>query len=116
MKPRCKCGNGHVPSDDGCRYNCYRCCAGKGGILEESSEDARTISGTNDIYKTRGVPSMGSGNYGARGQRLSFRSFDGENTNGMSMNIGQLVLGYLAVGLTAYVVGYSLMKGKEKAN
>lgn len=66
------------------------------------------------ISKTRGVPSMGSTNYGPRGQRQSFLGFGGGNER--STNVGQLVLGYLAIGLTAFVVGYSLMKGKERAN
>jgi|TARA_R110000822_G_scaffold128530_1_gene264348 hypothetical protein len=69
------------------------------------------------VSKTRGVPSMGSAEFGPRGQRQAFRGFEGSQVpKGMTMNIGQLVMGYLAVGLTAFVVGYSVMKGKEIAN
>ena len=81
---------------------------------EIENEDERLSNNRGQyISKTRGVPSMGSDNYGPRGQRQSFRSFDGAKQG--SSNIGQLVLGYLAIGLTAFVVGYSLMKGKDKA-
>ncbi|MDA7669960.1 hypothetical protein N8587_01455 [Akkermansiaceae bacterium] len=86
---------------------CNDCC-GKAGY-------GNSVSATNlEISKTRGVPSQGSIDKGPRGQRMSFRSFDG--TKQGSSNVGQMVLGYLAIGLTAFVVGYSLMKGKEKAN
>ena len=112
----CKCPNNattwqcqNVPGGTG------NCCKTQGGGDPNSQmckDSERTIS--SGISKTRGVPSMGSGNYGARGQRLSFRSFDG--TEQGTRNVGQMVLGYLAVGLTAFVVGYSLMKGKERAN
>jgi hypothetical protein len=84
---------------------CTDCC-GKAGFGK--------INDVADIRKTRGVPSEGSNNRGPRGQELSFRSFDG--TKEGTRNVGQMVLGYLAVGLTAFVVGYSLMKGKERAN
>jgi hypothetical protein len=85
---------------------CTDCC-GKAGY-------GRITKATEDIRKTRGVPSDGSNNRGPRGQELSFRSFDG--TNQGSRNVGQMVFGYLAVGLTAFIVGYSIMKGKKKAN
>ena len=90
-------------------------------ILEALSDEpsigkagyGRITKATEDIRKTRGVPSDGSNNRGPRGQELSFRSFDG--TNQGSRNVGQMVFGYLAVGLTAFIVGYSIMKGKKKA-
>ena len=89
---------------------CTDCC-GKAGYGKIRDRDVT------DIRKTRGVSLEGSkykGNRGPRGQELSFRSFDG--TEQGTRNVGQMVLGYLAVGLTAFVVGYSLMKGKERAN
>ena len=150
------------------------------------------------ISKTRGVPSMGSTNYGPRGQRQAFRSdtdptddmyFSGTNwqqagrnretmwqeggvfsnaagggrvlptgiertkrsggwsdaifpngrtapynqgllpplprgysrfagdSNGTmkTMSVSKLVMGYLAIGLTAFVIGYSIKKGKDLA-
>ncbi len=85
---------------------CTDCC-GKAGY-------GKITKATEDIRKTRGVPSGGSNNRGPRGQELSFRSFDG--TKQGSRNVGQMVFGYLAVGLTAFIVGYSIMKGKKKAN
>ena len=33
----------------------------------------------------------------------------------MTMNVSNLVMGYLAIGLTAFVIGYSIKKGKELA-
>jgi hypothetical protein len=85
---------------------CTDCC-GKAGY-------GKITKATEDIRKTRGVPSGGSNNRGPRGQELSFRSFDG--TKQGSRNVGQMVFGYLAVGLAAFIVGYSIMKGKKKAN
>lgn len=68
---------------------CTDCC-GKAGY-------GKITKATEDIRKTRGVPSGGSNNRGPRGQELSFRSFDG--TKQGSRNVGQMVFGYLAVGL-----------------
>ena len=95
-----------------CGPNCnYEC---QSGICVEVPRDDNRVS---NVSKTRGVPSMGSAEFGPRGQRQAFRGFEGSQVpKGMTMNIGQLVMGYLAVGLTAFVVGYSVMKGKEIAN
>jgi len=102
MAQVCKCNNGTTvtrgvspPADcsSSRTTGCEGCC--DGGVL---------VTGGG----TRGT------NRGPRGQELSFRSFDG--TKQGSRNIGQMVFGYLAVGLTAFIVGYSIMKGKKKAN
>ena len=55
-----------------CGPNCnYEC---DGGICKEVPRDDGFVS---NVSKTRGVPSMGSTNFGPRGQRQTFRSFDG---------------------------------------
>ena len=112
----CKCPNNNTTwqcqNVAGGTGNCCKTQGGGDANSEMCKDSERTIS--SGISKTRGVPSMGSNSRGPRGQRLAFRSFDG-NEKGSS-NVGQMVLGYLAIGLTAFVVGYSLMKGKEKAN
>lgn len=102
--------------------------------------DARVEGG--GISKTRGVPSQGSLRYGPRGQRQNFRSFTGtnwqqsgrnretmwqeggvfQNASGdsqdkrvMKMTVGKLVMGYLGIGLTAFVIGYAIRKGGTAA-
>ena len=124
----CKCPNNNTT------WQCQNvaggtgnCCKQQGGgdanseMCKQSGD--RTIS--SGISKTRGVPSQGSLRYGPRGQRQNFRSFGGGtysrfegDSNGTikTVSVGRLVMGYLAIGLTAFVVGYSLMKGKETAN
>jgi hypothetical protein len=55
-----------------CGPNCnYEC---QSGICVEVPRDDNRVS---NVSKTRGVPSMGSTNYGPRGQRQAFRSFQG---------------------------------------
>ena len=58
----------------GCNYECVD------GICEEVPRD--DDGGRVNFGKTRGVPSMGSTNYGPRGQRQSFRSYSGYQTMG----------------------------------
>ena len=41
---KCRCANGHVPPD-GCRYQCYKCCAGKGGVASKKNEDINEAKG-----------------------------------------------------------------------
>lgn len=64
----CRCGNGHKPAPyQKCdKSNCRNCCKGKGGVANDVG-----------MSKTRGVPSMGSTNYGPRGQRQTFRNVTG---------------------------------------
>jgi len=115
-----------------CGPNCnYEC---QNGICVE-------VPRTN-VSKTRGVPSQGSLRYGPRGQRQNFRSFTGtnwqqsgrnretmwqqggvfQNASGgsqnkevMKMSVGKLVMGYLGIGLTAFVIGYAIRKGGTAA-
>jgi len=92
----------------GCNYNCV-----DGNCVEEPRDNENIGL---DISKTRGVPSAGSTNYGPRGQRQAFSRFAGDDRGTMmTMSVTKLVMGYLAVGLTAFVVGYSIMKGKDLA-
>lgn len=65
--------------------------------------------------KTRGTQ-LGSTRRGPRGQRQSFRRFSGDNMGTINtMSIGKLVMGYLAVGLTFYVIGYGIAEGQKAA-
>ena len=135
-----------------CGPNCnYEC---QSGVCVAVPRDDNRVGGNPfgvaQISKTRGVPSMGSSNYGPRGQRQNFRSFSGTNwqqsgrnretmwqnggvfsnaaggvgysrfagdSNGTmkTMSVGRLVMGYLAIGLTAFVIGYAIKKGCETA-
>ena len=45
-----------------------------------------------------------------------FRRFSGdENGTMMTMSVGKLLMGYLAIGLSAFVVGYAIKKGCDTA-
>jgi len=119
-----------------CGPNCnYEC---EDGVCVSKPRDDNRVG----VSKTRGVPSKGSTNYGPRGQRQNFRSFTGTNwqqsgrnretmwQNGgvfnnasgelqekqvMKMSVGKLVMGYLGIGLTAFVIGYAIRKGGTAA-
>tara|TARA_R110001592_G_scaffold20489_9_gene83074 strand:- start:314 stop:661 length:348 start_codon:yes stop_codon:yes gene_type:complete len=68
-------GCGSCSSNDETAGDCICVDCVKGGMqCLPNNPDGRTIS------KTRGVPSMGSTNYGPRGQRQSFRSYSGDQT------------------------------------
>tara|TARA_R110001599_G_scaffold122244_4_gene294001 strand:+ start:250 stop:972 length:723 start_codon:yes stop_codon:yes gene_type:complete len=58
----------------GCNYTCSSSTPDLGTCVEEASN---VVVSNNDNYisKTRGVPSMGSQNYGPRGQRQTFKNF-----------------------------------------
>ena len=95
-KEKCKCGNGHIPPA-GCLHNCYKCCAGKGGIATNKSS-----SGSN-------------GNLN-RLRRGGFTNFDGDTSGSMStMSVGAYALSMLSVGVLFFVIGYGYFKGKESA-
>ena len=65
--------------------------------------------------KTRGTQ-LGSTRRGPRGQKQSFRRFAGDNMGTINtMSVGKLVMGYLAVGLTFYVIGYGIAEGQKAA-
>ena len=52
----------------------------------------------------------------AAGGRGGYSRFAGDSRGTMmTMNVSNLVMGYLAIGLTAFVIGYSIKKGKELA-
>ena len=80
------------------------------------SAGGRVSASNGRIMKTRGVPSKGSTTAGPRGQRQTFRSFDGVSVNDKSVNeIQKSILGLVSVGILFFVIGYSYSKGKEKA-
>jgi hypothetical protein len=41
---KCKCSNGHVPPES-CKNNCYKCCAGKGGVASKKNENINEAKG-----------------------------------------------------------------------
>ena len=62
-----------------CGSNCnYEC---DGGICKEVPRDDGFVS---NVSKTRGVPSMGSTNFGPRGQAQQFRNMDSNAYQGFS--------------------------------
>ena len=96
VKEKCKCGNGHTPPA-GCLHNCYKCCAGKGGVLTSKSS------------------SVSSGNLN-RLRRGGFTNFEGVSVDDKNVNeIQKSILGLVSVGILFFVIGYSYSKGKEKA-
>ena len=64
------------------------------------------------ISKTRGVPGMGSTNYGPRGQKQTFRRFAGEDRSLSTMSSTKYLTGLLSVGVLFFIVGYGLQKGR----
>ena len=75
-------------------------------------ENENSVSDGFVISKTRGVPGMGSTNYGPRGQKQTFRRFAGEDRSLSTMSSTKYLTGLLSVGVLFFIVGYGLQKGK----
>ena len=103
----------------GCNYNCTSSTPAVGDcICEETVAGNGACAGRENVPAiTRGVPGMGSGTRGPRGQALSFRNFEGGGmTSGMdTKGIQSYILGLVSVGVLFFVIGYGYQAGKEKA-
>ena len=49
------------------------------------------------------------------GSGIIYRRFSGGDSSNMQMSVGKLLMGYLGIGLTAFVIGYSIRKGGTAA-
>ena len=113
----------------GCNYSCSSSTPSLGECTcEESTPGNGACAGRENVAAiTRGVPGMGSGTRGPRGQSLSFRNFsasrgtqpwrrfDGGRSNMMDKSASQYVMGLLGVGILFFVIGYGYQEGKKAA-
>jgi hypothetical protein len=88
-----------------------------GNIKRTSNIDPRTYPmSTRSVQGGQQIMNSPGWRRGEVSTKKGFRRFAGDDRGTMmTMSVTKLVMGYLAVGLTAFVVGYSIMKGKDLA-
>ncbi len=78
-----------------------------GGVFQNAAGDERLLPPLMDRRTPVKPLPTGSG--------IIYRRFSGRDSSNMQMSVGKLLMGYLGIGLTAFVIGYSIRKGGTAA-